>query len=185
MSNLIVEQKELAVRAVNDIQAFSELYEYYFPRVYNYIFTRVGERDTTDDLTSQVFEKMVSKIGTYNPEYGSFSTWLFRIAQNTMVDYYRKNKKNLISLVDQEKEIPSNDSPIEELMILDEDKKNLMNCLSSLSDRDRNIISLKFWSQLSNQEIAELVNESSNHVAVILYRAIKKLKILMMEQEAG
>lgn len=183
MSRLLLREKELAACEGNYEQDFAELYEYYFPRVYNYIFARVGERDTVDDITSGVFEKIVSKLGTYKPERGKLSTWIFTIAQNMVVDYYRNGKKKAASLTDQLQEVPANLPPMDELMILDEDKKNLMKCLSVLSDRDRNIISLKFWSVLSNQEIAVVVKESSNHVGVILYRSIRRLKSLMLEQE--
>lgn len=185
MSNLIAKHKELAVAATRDIQAFSELYEYYFPLIYNYIYARIGEGDKTDDLTSQVFEKIVTKINSYNPAYGAFSTWIFKIAQNTIIDYYRKNNRITVVYTEGYTDISFDDDPLDEMIILREEKKNLLDCLSKLSDRERNIIALKFWAQLSNLEISEVVKESSNHVAVILYRAIKKLKHLMLEKEAG
>ncbi|MBK5245954.1 MAG: sigma-70 family RNA polymerase sigma factor [Peptostreptococcaceae bacterium] len=184
MDYLLLKEKEIILNAANNEQAFLELYEYYFPRVYNYVFARVGEKGASEDITSGVFEKIIAKISTYKPECGKFSTWLFTITHNMVMDYFRKSKKDAFILVDQLEEESSDQPSIEELMILEEDKKNLLMCLSLLSDRDRNIVSLKFWSQLSNQEIAEIVNESSNHIAVILYRSIKRLKTLILDQEA-
>lgn len=182
MKDLMSREKELAVRAVHDKQVFIELYEYYFPRIYNYIFARVGDSSAADDITGDVFEKIVTKIDKYKPECGRFSTWIFTIAQNEVTDYHRKRKKSLLRIVDGQSDISSNNPSNDELLILDEEIACLMRCMSLLSDRDRNVVSLKFWSELSNQEIAEMINESSNHVAVILYRAIKRLKMLMKEK---
>lgn len=173
-------EKELAVYAINDTQAFSKLYEKYFPRVYNYVFARVGDSNVADDITSEIFEKVVSKISTYKPEYSKFSTWLFTVSQNTVIDYYRKKKNNIVEFNSQ---MPSKEQSIDEMIILDEDKQTLLKCMSLLRERERNILSLKFWSELSNREIAEIVDESSNNVAVILYRSIRRLKSLMNDKD--
>lgn len=180
MEKFLSGEIELKDGAPYDTEALSALYEYYFPRVYNYIYARVGERYTSEDLVSQVFEKVVDKIDSYKSERGRFSTWFFTIAQNTITDHYRKNRHQ-VEFTEVSWEISSKEPPVDELMILDEYKKDLLKSLYCLSERERNIISLRFWAELTNTEIAKIVNESDNNVAVILYRAIRRLKALMEE----
>lgn len=81
---------DLAIKAVDDIEAFNELYDYYFPRVYNFLFARLKDTTSTDDVISEVFIKVFNNLSKYNAQRGSFSTWLFRIAINQSTDYLRK-----------------------------------------------------------------------------------------------
>lgn len=179
MPDLFEEESELAKKALYDHEAFAELYDCYFPRVYNFIFGRVMNRDVADDLISEVFERIFVKIGTYNPERGKLSTWIFTIASNIVADHFRKQIKCRQQPVDGLQELPSAQPGIEELLILEENKRCLFESLSRLTDRERNIIGLKFWARLTNREIARLTGESENNVAVILYRAVRRLKDLM------
>ena len=73
---------ELAERARYDKEAFSELYDYFFPRVYNFIFAKVKNTEQADDIISITFEKIFVKLGDYDSGKGAFSTWIFRIALN-------------------------------------------------------------------------------------------------------
>ena len=99
MDYLLLKEKEIILNAANNEQAFSELYDYYFPRVYNYVFARVGKRGASDDITSGVFEKIIAKISTYKPECGRFSTWLFTIthARGTTGGTGRRTTRSLPS----------------------------------------------------------------------------------------
>jgi RNA polymerase sigma factor (sigma-70 family) len=83
---------QLAQKAAGEPGAFGELYEQYFSRVYNYIRCRCFEADTADDLTSQVFERLLECIHQYRPERGAFEPWLFAIVRNMVNGHYRKNR---------------------------------------------------------------------------------------------
>ena len=80
----------LACRARTDAAAFSELYDYFFPRTYNFIYGRTKNRDAADEIISIVFEKLFLHLADYEAEKAAFSTWLFRIAQNAIHDFYRR-----------------------------------------------------------------------------------------------
>lgn len=176
MQNQLAEASKWAENAVYDTEAFERLYDYYFPRVYNFIFVRVLNRSVAEDLTSEVFTKVFDKLVTYRHEKGKFSTWLFAIASNRITDYFRQTTKHPLEPIELFPELSSEEPDVEELLLEEEDKKSLSNAFSRLTDRERNIIALKFRRQLTNREIARLENMDEGYVAVILYRAIRKLR---------
>lgn len=172
----------LAIAARNDAKAFSELYTYYFPRVYNFIFSRVRNVDIADEIISMSFEKVFLNLHTFDQNKASFSTWLFRITLNTLSDYFRR--------VNRRKEMPWNEEMIIEIgiaegpdtrIIIDESKRDLLLALDQLSEKERRVIVLKYWSELSNKEIAKIENISETNVGVFLFRTIKKLKTIIEE----
>ncbi|MGI6711860.1 MAG: sigma factor [Bacillota bacterium] len=95
--NRLEHEKELVRQALSDIECFAAIYDHYYPRVYNYLCLRVVNSHIVDDLASQVFEKVLSKLESYSPEKGEFSVWLFTIAANTLKDHFRA--QNAISSI--------------------------------------------------------------------------------------
>jgi RNA polymerase sigma-70 factor (ECF subfamily) len=166
---------ELVKRSREDIRAFGVLYDRYFPLIYKYIYFRVRVRQTTDDLVSTTFLRALDKIGSYREERGGFSTWLFSIARNAVVDYYRENSRpapHLASGTSQE----VGDLSAEQQLIQQQGVEELLALVAQLSEREQEIIGLKFGGRLSNKGIASLVKLSENHVAIILFRAVGKLR---------
>ncbi|MCM1991842.1 sigma-70 family RNA polymerase sigma factor [Oceanirhabdus seepicola] len=152
------------------------IFEAYYERVYNYIFYRVSCHYTSEDLTSQVFEKIVLKIGTYSQDKSPFEVWLFAIARNTVNDYFRKQKKQKLFSLDTIKELVSREKTPEDFVVTAETNDKLLRALRILNSRDRNIIALKFGSNLKNNEIAKILGITESNVGVIIYRTMKKLK---------
>ncbi len=152
------------------------IFEVYYERVYNYIFYRVSCHHTSEDLTSQVFEKIVLKISTYSQDKSPFEVWLFAIARNTVNDYFRSIKKQKLFSLDTIKELVSREKTPEDFVVTGETNDKLLRALRILNSRDRNIIALKFGSNLKNNEIAKILGITESNVGVILYRTMKKLK---------
>lgn len=174
---------ELAVRAQTDEQAFSELYTYFFPRIYNFLFARIKQVVATDEVVSMTFEKMFVHLRDYQPDKAAFSTWLFRIAQNGMTDYFRR-QQNRKEAVWEDFFDPADERPTPEREALAaEGSKELLQALDRLKERERQVVELKYWSGLSNQEIAGLLGISSGNVGVILFRAIGQLKKILVAME--
>jgi RNA polymerase sigma-70 factor (ECF subfamily) len=155
---------------------FQELYEAYYKRVYNYISFRINNHQDTEDLVSQVFERVIDKYDTYDNKRSPLEAWLIGIARNTVTDYFRSRQKgfdlaaNLLSLF-----VPSSRQP-EEVMVANEDHALLIQMLSKLSDKERNIVALKFAAELKNTDIAEMMGLSVSNVGVMLFRSLKKLR---------
>ncbi|WP_347489120.1 sigma-70 family RNA polymerase sigma factor [Desulfoscipio sp. XC116] len=158
---------------------YSEVYNEYFPKVYKYILYRVGDISTAEDLVSEVFEKVLVKFNTYNPGKGKFSTWLFTIANNTIINYFKKNNRHT-EPIDLEK--VESKYRLEDLIIDRELKELLLKAIMGLDDRQRNVIALKFGACLTNRQIARMVNITESNVGTILYRSLKKLKDILKEQ---
>ncbi|HCP95877.1 MAG TPA: RNA polymerase subunit sigma-70 [Anaerovibrio sp.] len=170
----------IAKEALHDDFAFDELYEHFFPRIYNLIYARVKDAATADDIVSDVFEKLVTHLDSFDSTKASFATWLSRIATRTLTDYYRwqSHRQNVewddvFSPKVDDKEHPDGQ------LLEQEGKKELLLALGKLSEREQQIIELKFWGDMNNKEIAETIGISSANVGVILFRAMGTLRQLL------
>lgn len=170
----------IAQQAVRDDLAFDELYEHFFPKIYNLIYVRVKNPATADDIVGDVFEKMVEHLASFDSTKSSFATWLSRIAMRTLTDYYRWQSyrqnvewDDVFSPSVDEAERP------EGKLLIKEGKRELLLALEKLSDREQRIIELKFWGDMSNKEIAEALDLSAANVGVILFRAMGTLRQLL------
>ena len=156
--------------------AFELAYERELPHVYGYIRYRVRDRGTADDLASQTFLKALDRLSTFDPRRSEIGPWMLGIARNVVRDHLRAGRRwgwlPLGLLADR----PSPDPTPEQCAIGDEERQRLLAALGGLSDRERDILGLKFAGGLRNQAIAGLIGLSDSHVAVIVYRAIGKLR---------
>lgn len=168
--------QDLVARSVNDPEAFAELYDYYFPRIYKYIRYRLGDPYEAEDLTSRVFELVVAKIGSYQKDRAPFNSWIFTIAHNTITDCIRTQKRNRCVSIEGVAQIAcSNNSPVD-AVICREKMESLHEAMTKLDDRERNLIGLKFAAGLTNGSISEITGLTKSNVAVIIYRAVKQLR---------
>ncbi|MCX6089441.1 MAG: sigma-70 family RNA polymerase sigma factor [Candidatus Atribacteria bacterium] len=173
-------QDEVITDARSDVQAFAMIYDFYFHRVYNYVRYRVRNADTTNELASRIFERVLTKMWSYKTERGSFSSWLFTIAHNIVMDYFREQKRCPSCSLEEMPERVVGHASIEDSLIRKETRIELLQALGQLSDREQNIVALKFWSGLTNRQIAELTGLSESHVGVLLYRAMKRLRNILV-----
>jgi len=156
----------------------SDLYRQYLPRILNYIRMRVDGEDLAQDLTAAVFERAISRQHTLRkPE--AFGAWLFRIARTTVAGYYRDRRPTVPLDLAESQEAP--DPPPPELVMRQQEYARVRQALSALSEREQEIIRLKFGGGLRNKEIARVLRLRAGHVAVILYRALRKLRVHLEE----
>ncbi|MCR5833939.1 MAG: sigma-70 family RNA polymerase sigma factor [Selenomonadaceae bacterium] len=167
----------LAQQAKTDEFAFEELYEYFFPRVYNFIYARLKNVADADDVTSTVFLKMNENLERYDPSKAAFSTWLFRIATNGIIDHTRHADRNNETEWEEffDPAAPSYEEP-EAKMMTGETNRELLLALDKLNERERRIIELKFWGDMDTRGIAETLDMTETNVRVTLHRATGKLK---------
>jgi RNA polymerase sigma-70 factor (ECF subfamily) len=152
---------------------FANLYREYLPRILNYIRLRVDGEDLAQDLTAEVFERAIAKQHTLRKRE-AFGAWIFRIARNVVAGYYR-GRRPTVSL-DLAENQPVGDPSPPEVMMHNEELARLQSALTTLSEREQEIIRLKFGGGLGNKEIAKVVRLRAGHVAVILYRSLRKLR---------
>lgn len=161
---------------------FTQIFDSYYKRIYNYMRYRVSDPDEAEELTSQVFEQVLRKIRTFNPDRAPFEVWIFSIAHHAVNDYYRSKKRHAWFSLDSIRELISLKPGPEETALQNEDRDKLNAALESLQDRERNIIAMKFAGRLKNRDIAVLTGLSESNVGVILYRALRKLRDSLKKQ---
>lgn len=158
---------------------FEEVYNSYFGRIYSYIRARGLNETAADDICSDVWETVFKKQNAYDEAKGNIEQWLFSIARNKANGYFRLYYiRNIFSLTDKEDVLPSGESVNEELD-KQEDVKQLNAALSSLNAKERDLISLKFFSSMTNREISAVSSLSESNVGTILNRAMQKVRTIL------
>ena len=125
----------------------------------------------------------MAAVGRYRPDRAPFSAWLFAIARNAVNDHLRvQNRRRWLSL-ELVGERPSTDPKPEEIVVREEGHARLLAAVSHLSNRQRELIALKFAAGLTNRRIAELTGLTESNVGVILYRSVRRLRAELRGEE--
>jgi len=180
---------KLVQKAVSgDQKAFAELMKYYKDAVYFMLLKMTNNEDDAKDLTIEAFGKAFNKIDQYTPDY-AFSTWLFRIASNNCIDFIRKKRKDMISidtLWEQDDsaeeiniEIPCSNPTPEERYIKKQKIKILREMIEKLKPQYKMLIEMRYFQELSYEEIAEELNLPLGTVKAQLFRAREMLYQLL------
>lgn len=166
----------LVEQAKQDPAAFGVLYERYVDRIYSYIYHRVGSAQDAEDLTARTFYRALDKLDTYEDRGLPFSAWLFRIAHNLMANWHRdRSKRSFLSLDRLWFYGNSRNSP--EAVIEEEEKQEaLWSAIERLPEDRKNLLLLKFGSQLSNLEIGELMDKSESAIKSLYFRTLAALR---------
>jgi RNA polymerase sigma-70 factor (ECF subfamily) len=154
-------------------ESFSKLIDIYSGRLYGYFYRLTGSKETSDDLLSELFVKLVEKIGRYRG--GSFNGWLFRIASNLFHDYLRDKQRQKRLLDGRKEQLESEYGRRQE----DDRADGLQMALGKLDEDTRELIMLRFYSQTSFKEIAAMRSEPIGTTLSKVHRGLKKLRELM------
>jgi len=173
---LFPEDSLLATQEAFTPAAFAEMYQLYYTRVFNYVRYRCDDTATAEDLTAQVFERLLDRIHTFSPERGPFSAWLFAIARNLVSGHRRAQRYRTWLSIDILHRWPSEEASPEEATLQNEAEAELLAAIGRLDERDRDLLGLKFAGQLTNRQIAELTGLSESNIGVILHRTIHRLR---------
>jgi RNA polymerase sigma factor (sigma-70 family) len=163
---------------VGQVDDFAELYRQYLPRILNYVRLRVDGEALAQDLTAAIFERAVSRQHTLRRQE-AFGAWLFSIARNTVAGHYRKQRPTVP--LEQANMQPAQDPSPPEAVMHHQELERLQIALGTLSEREQEIIRLKFGGGLGNKEIARVMHLRAGNVAVILYRSLRKLRVQLKE----
>ena len=154
-------------------EGFGKLYDKYVEKIYNFVYYRIQHKETAEDLSSLIFTKALEKINSFNASKASFSTWLYRIARNSVIDYYRTNKPTDDIEAGYEISFKQNiEAEIDAKAQLEKVKKYL----NTLPERQRDIILMRVWDGLSHQKISEILEISEGNCKMTFCRAMEKLR---------
>jgi len=159
--------------------ALGELYDQYADRIYAYIYRRVGQAEVAEDLTGQVFMRMLEAIRTGQGWRSSFSGWLYRIAHNLVIDFYRRRGRVTLVELDEATPIRATDGdPVRstESML---NREQLRAALFKLTDEQAQVITLRFMDERSVAEVAGLMQKTEGAVKALQYRAVLALRRVM------
>lgn len=157
-----------------------QVYNDYFSRVYAYIRSRVRDEARADDICGEVFQTVFEKSDTFDAEKGSLEQWLFTIARNKVNSYFRLYYiKHFFSFTDKEETLPEKEQKTLDKLEKDEEIRALYKALDVLSAKERDLVSLKFFSSLNNRQIAAATALSESNVGTLLHRAMQKLRTVL------
>jgi len=169
--------KRVAVAAEISYSVESIYYQYH-KNVYNYIAFRINNHHDAEELANDVFIKAIQGWKSYNHSF-PMEGWLIGIAKNVVTDYLRKTMRRKFLAFDSILELVSADKQPEEVVVINEESKKLMSAMVRLKDKERQILSMKFATELKHSEIAAILEISESHVGVTVHRAMNKLKKFM------
>lgn len=168
-------------KADQKIEALTVMFEQYATRVFQYFQYRCNDTATAQDLTMQVFERLLRSLPRFDEDRAPVTAWLFSIARHVVTDWQRRQYLRKFIPWDDVSQRSSLDPSPEQITIESEERIRLHRALRRLSHRERDIIGLRFSSGLTNRAIAEITGMSESNVAVILFRALRKLRLSLTE----
>jgi RNA polymerase sigma factor (sigma-70 family) len=156
---------------------FARVYEEHVWRIYGFLAYRLRDREAAEDLTQVTFERALRAWSRFDRRRASERTWLLSIARNLLIDHYRGDRSDRLVAID-ERVLPTLAGPEERSSVSPE----LADALAQLSDRDRELIALRYGGDLTGPEIAELTELSLANVQQILSRSLRRLRALLGEE---
>jgi len=173
----------LVEQAARNSKYFLALYDRYFPRVYTYFRYRFNDPALCDDLCAQTFLQALEHIDQFSSDLGPFIGWLFGIARNLANKHVQKSRRFPQLSLDALWFLQSKEATPEEQTVELDEQHRMLQAISVLSPQQRDLLALKFSAEMSNRQIAALTGLSEQNVAVIIFRAIRKLRQAMGVKE--
>lgn len=172
MENLQLTDAIKACQA-GDTASFGQIYDAYIGKIYSFLYYRVSHKPTAEDLTSLTFFKALDRISTFDPSKGTFQSWLYQIARNSMIDHFRVHKQTLE--LDEARETGSGEN-----MALNVENKlrleQVMEQLGKLPVEHKDLILMRVWDGLSYSEISEITGKTENALKMAVSRILSKIR---------
>lgn len=168
------QEKTLIARAHKDPEAFERLYNHYFPRLFAYVSYRVGQVEDTEDLVSESFLKAVEGIKSFQWQHeNSFAAWLFRIARNSISNFYRQKERSQTISLEELPDLQASSLLPSDAILQKEIFEGLRQLINTLTPRQQEVITLRFFGGLRNWEIAEVLQIDERTVSAHLCRGLE------------
>jgi RNA polymerase sigma-70 factor (ECF subfamily) len=166
-----------------DPDAVASLYRRYVPAITRYIGYRVSDELTIEDLTAEVFLRMVESLPNYTITGAPFEAWLYRIAAARIADHYRDRERHPTEALTEA--FTSGQTPLDLTLVQREELEELRAAIQQLSDEHQTILLLRFVERKSHEDVAQLLNKSVRAIATAQHRALKHLADLLGTEKTG
>ena len=170
----ILQEYSILDRAKKNPQAFGELYEKYFDRIFNFVYRQTDDEDLTADLTSQTFLIALKNVDRYQFRGVPFSAWLYKIASNEINKHYRKQKQTKVFSIEEVRVKELMEQAYEEFN--EEIIHRLMNYLNELPTDMLHVLELRFFEDKDFKEIAFILDITESGAKMRTYRALDRLR---------
>jgi RNA polymerase sigma-70 factor (ECF subfamily) len=168
-----------------DQHALADIYDWYMPRVYRYVVARIGNSAEAEDLTEEVFLKMLGAIGGFRWREVPFSSWLFRIAHNAIATHYRRSAQRGGTTSELSEDMadgrPDLATSVEERITMDEVRR----AAQLLPDAQREVIALRFAVGLSIADTAKALGKREGNIKALQHKAVAKLQKMLIPNTDG
>lgn len=167
----------LVARAKKDPEVFGLLYERYVDRIYNYIYYRIGNQQSAEDLTARTFYRALKHFPRYEDRGAPFSAWLYRIAHNLVANWHRDHSRRQIVSLDKLVMLraPDGKGPVAETEKLDEEN-TLLRAIRRLPPDRQQVVALKHVEQMSNAEIGQVMGRTEGAIKSLYHRTLTALR---------
>lgn len=162
-----------------DNDAFGEIYDLLLTPIYRYVYYKVQNQEVAEDITEEVFLKAWKYIQRYKDQSYSFGSWLYRIAHNVTMDYFRKEEP-LLEIQEEFLDVQKGNHPQKKVENFYQEKE-IQKALLCLSENQKQVIVLKYINDLSYKEISEIMEKSELAIRLLHSRALKALRELLQE----
>lgn len=162
-----------------DPTLLEKAFDTYFPAIFRYFRYRGADADTANDLAAATFERALARLAQFDGRKAQIQTWLFTIAHNIAINHWKFETAHAAEPLDGELSM-ADETPLEEALVLTQQKDQVLLAMQSLDGRSRQILALKFAGALTNRQIAAIHGLTESNVGVILYRALLKLRSLLI-----
>lgn len=174
---------KLIIQAQNgNKDAFGEIYRLFLKRIYRFIYYSVYDYEPAQDLTQNTFLKAWRSLSSFSPNRGSFQAFLFTIARNVVIDYYREQKAHRSVSYDKVDDVLASENS-EEALYTEEKKKFVYEALSILNDLEKQMIILRYFEELQIGEIAIILGMREGATRVRIHRILKRLRKYLQEEK--
>ena len=165
--------------------ALEELYDAYAPLIYSYIYRRIQDAASAEDLTGEVFLRMLQALRSDGAWHTSFRGWLYRVAHNLVVDYYRRQPATPpVSLDDEIHEIEADGDGPETLAQASASRRALREALQQLTPEQQQVLALRFGQELATREVSQILGKSVSAVEGLQHRALAALRRIIKDEAA-
>lgn len=162
-----------------EAEAFGHLYDLFLDKIYRFIFLKVSNKQEAEDLSQQVFMKAWEAIGRFEDEGVPFSSWLYKIARNLVIDFYRTRKASISLEENIDSEVLWDEIDAGEEIVRNHEKEMILIALNDLTGDQKDVILLRYIEDLPYDEIAKITNKNQTALRILQYRGMKKLRVIL------
>lgn len=169
-------EAQLVEDAKTSDQAFEVLYNYYFPKIYGYVFKRIGNRQLAEDIISDIFLKVFTNLNKYQHQGYTFGAWIYKIATNKLIDHYRKASRHKeVELI--EAQDFSNNTDLERSFDVNKDLALVKTVLAKMPKRQQEVLHLRIFADMEYEEVGEILKITPNNARVLVHRSLKNFYV--------